>query len=165
MVSHCAQLSHPPTHWHAETCHEPGRGPSDFPHFALRGAVRLSFTARIEGAHSDRAASASKKDGLAAPLPPFRGRALHEHRRASSLPSHAPSKLACFSSPGMAPVLVPLRPSSEHLPIFYTSPKRRGRGCPLLRASSDHCFIVGALRARRAPGRSSPIHFCLPGMI
>src|SRR4249920_3872761 len=47
------------------------RGSSDFPHFALRGATRLSFTARIEGAHSDRAASASKKDGLAVPLPPF----------------------------------------------------------------------------------------------
>src|SRR5262249_62337260 len=27
-------------------------------------------------------------------------------------------------------------------------------GCPLLRASSDHRFIVGALRARRAPGYS-----------
>src|SRR5207245_2588345 len=26
--------------------------------------------------------------------------------------------------------------------------------CPLLRASSDHRFIVGALRARRAPGHS-----------
>ncbi len=38
---------------------------ADFLHFALRGAARLSFTARIEGAHSDRAASASKKDGLA----------------------------------------------------------------------------------------------------
>src|SRR5687767_1651396 len=36
-----------------------------------RGAARLSFTARIEGAHADRAASASKKDGRAAPLPPF----------------------------------------------------------------------------------------------
>ena len=29
--------------------------------------------------------------------------------------------------------------------------------CPSLRASSDHRFIVGALRARRAPGRSFPI--------
>ncbi len=28
MLSNCAQLSHPPTHWHAETCHKPGRGPS-----------------------------------------------------------------------------------------------------------------------------------------
>src|SRR6185295_1104731 len=42
----------------------------------LRGAARLSFTARIEGAHSDRAASASKKDGLAVPLPPFQARSL-----------------------------------------------------------------------------------------
>jgi len=33
----------------------------------LRGAARLSFIARVEGAHSYRAASASKKDGLAAP--------------------------------------------------------------------------------------------------
>jgi hypothetical protein len=54
--------------------------PIDFPHFALRGAARLSFTARIEGAHSDRAASASKKDGLAVPLSPFSGRAFREHR-------------------------------------------------------------------------------------
>jgi hypothetical protein len=40
---------------------------SAFPHVAQGGAVRLSFTARIEGAHSDRAASTSKKDGLAVP--------------------------------------------------------------------------------------------------
>ena len=37
--------------------------------FSPKGVARLSFTARIEGAHSDRAASASKKDGLAAPYP------------------------------------------------------------------------------------------------
>jgi hypothetical protein len=42
-----------------------------FPILFFRGAARLYFTARIEGAHSDRAASASKKDGLAVPLPPF----------------------------------------------------------------------------------------------
>ena len=35
--------------------------------------------------------------------------------------------------------------------------KGSGQGCPLLRASSDHRFIVGALRARRAPGHSFPI--------
>jgi len=34
--------------------------------------------------------------------------------------------------------------------------KGSGQGCPLLRASSDHRFIVGALRARRPPGHSSP---------
>ena len=41
---------------------------AEFLHFTLRGTARPSFIARIEGAHSDRAASASKKDGLAAPL-------------------------------------------------------------------------------------------------
>ena len=34
--------------------------------------------------------------------------------------------------------------------------KRSGRGCPLLRASNEHILIVRALRARRAPGYSSP---------
>ena len=29
-----------------------------------------------------------------------------------------------------------------------------GQGCPLLRASNEHCFIVRVLRARRAPGRT-----------
>jgi len=49
----------------------PPNDPSKLARFSLRGAARLSFTARIEGAHSDRAASASKKDGLAVPLAPF----------------------------------------------------------------------------------------------
>ena len=86
----CAQPSHPPTHWHAEMCHEPGRGPSDFPHFALGGAARLSFTARIEGAHSDRAASASKKDGLAVPPPFLRPRVARAQKiiRPYPLPLH-----------------------------------------------------------------------------
>jgi hypothetical protein len=43
---------------------------SFFPTSPSRGAVRLSFTARIERAQVHRARSASKKDGLAAPLPP-----------------------------------------------------------------------------------------------
>ena len=47
MSPHCAQCFHPPTHWHSETCHEPRRGSSDFPHFVLRGTARLSFPARI----------------------------------------------------------------------------------------------------------------------
>ena len=33
-----------------------------------------------------------------------------------------------------------------------------GQGCPLLRASDEHSFIVHVLRARRAPGRSLPHH-------
>jgi hypothetical protein len=54
---------------------------------------------------------------------------------------------------------LPKRASSpgEDLPICYTSLRGIGPDCPLLRASSDHCFIVGALRTRRAPGRSLPI--------
>jgi hypothetical protein len=59
----------------------------------------------------------------------FRDRALHEHRRPSSLPSHAPSKLACFSSFGMAPVLVPLRPSNEHILIVRVPGARDQHGC------------------------------------
>ena len=50
----CARCSHPPTHWHAETCHLPGRGPSDsrtFPrgsrqivlHCAHRATTALSW--------------------------------------------------------------------------------------------------------------------------
>ena len=46
------------------------------PSLLKMGAAGLSFTARIEGAHSDRAASASKKDGLAVPLPPLQARSL-----------------------------------------------------------------------------------------
>jgi len=37
---------------------------------------------------------------------------------------------------------------------FTISLFRERPGCPLLGASSDHRFIVGALRARRAPVRS-----------
>jgi hypothetical protein len=51
---------------------------------------------------------------------------------------------------------LPLRASNEGLPILYTSIQGSGQGYPLLRASSDHRFIVGALRAKRAPGRSFP---------
>jgi hypothetical protein len=36
-----------------------------------QGVAGLSFTARVERAHSDRARSASKKDGLAVPLSSF----------------------------------------------------------------------------------------------
>ncbi len=103
----------------------------------------MSFTARIEGTHSDRAASASKKDGLPAPLPPLQrprvARAQRQDHRASSfllltpprgwpevpfdcahrtsIHINDPSKLARFTFLGMAPVLVPLRPSSEHILI------------------------------------------------
>jgi hypothetical protein len=45
----------------------------------------------------------------------------------------------------------------QESPISHTSLKRSGRGCPLLRASDEHSFIVCVLRARRAPGPLLPI--------
>ena len=57
----CARHSHPPTHWHAETCHLPWRGPSDFLYLSWREWPRLPFTGHIERAHSYRARSVSKK--------------------------------------------------------------------------------------------------------
>src|SRR6267143_1306539 len=57
------------------------------------------------------------------------------------LPSTArindPSKLACYSSHGMAPVLVPLRPSSEHILIVRAPGARDRHGC------HSTPFIVG----------------------
>ena len=61
--------SHPPTHWHAETCQFPGRWPSD-PPTSPEGAGRLFFTARIERPPLYRGGSASKKNGLPAPSHP-----------------------------------------------------------------------------------------------
>jgi hypothetical protein len=43
----------------------------------LKGAARLFFTARIDRAHSDRARSASKKDGLTAPSPALLAKKSH----------------------------------------------------------------------------------------
>jgi len=51
---------------------------------------------------------------------------------------------------GMAPVLVPLRPSSEHILIVRAPGARDQHGCHFI------LFIVHVLRARRAPGRSLP---------
>jgi hypothetical protein len=84
--------------------------PIDFPHFALRGAARLSFTARIEGAHSDRAASASKKDGLAIPAYPFQARS--------------------FLSPAGGPIGLLLRASNEHILIVRVARARETNGLP-----------------------------------
>ena len=61
-----------------------------------------------------------------------------------------------LSPQGVASDCPLLRASNEALLIPYPSLKRSGRGCPLLRASDEHSFIVRVLRARRAPGRSSP---------
>src|SRR5205807_7011290 len=72
----CVQLSHPPTHWQIfftrptlrllrnrfpETCHLPGRGPSNSRYLSLREWPRLPSTARIGQALFHRARSASKE--------------------------------------------------------------------------------------------------------
>jgi hypothetical protein len=108
------------------------RAHSDRARSGSKGSARVSF-------HSfHRARSASKKDGLAAPFLSFSGRALREHgeRISHPIPSHI--------SDSTCPIQF----------LHHINHEGSGRGCPLLRASSDHCFIVGALRARRAPGHS-----------
>ena len=74
----------------------------------------------------------------ACPTRVFRDCALHEHRRPSSPPP------CLFLEPA----------SNECFPILHSSLRGSGRGCPSLRASNEHSFIVRVLRARRAPGRS-----------
>jgi hypothetical protein len=61
----------------------------------------------------------------------FGGNLVDPRLRASNV-SHTlndPSKLACFTLPGMAPVLVPLRPSSEHILIVRAPGARDQHGC------------------------------------
>src|SRR5256885_3520052 len=78
---------------------------------------------------------------------------LRAFREWPRLPSTArindPSKLARYSSHGMAPVLVPLRSSSEHILIVRAPGARDRHGC---RHSTP--FIARVLRATRAPGRA-----------
>ena len=100
-------------------------------------------TARTSRTTVENTAEDAQKAGLLAhPTPATTSPTRPEPGETGSSPRDAPS---------------PKQGRSENLPTPYTSLKGSGRGCPLLRASSDHCFIVGALRARRAPGRSLPI--------
>ena len=70
MIFHYAQLSYPPTHWHAEMYPQL----CEVLRFAkrlLREWPRLPFTARIERAQFHRARSASKKGTWPLPFPSF----------------------------------------------------------------------------------------------
>jgi len=98
--SHSAQLSHPPTHWHAETCYLPGRGPSDSLYLTLREWPRLPFTARIERAPFHRARSASKKGTWPLPpiLPSMRVPRAQRINQAATLPSTPPPPVALLPS-------------------------------------------------------------------
>ena len=64
------------------------------------------------------------------------------HRTTLILPND-PSKLARFTFLGMAPVLVPLRPSSEHILIVRAPGARDQHGC--------HSTPLRARRALRLP--------------
>ena len=76
-----------------------------------------------------------------------------------------PSKLTRSRFPIWHPWSVRLRASNEASQFLYTSRQGSGRGCPLLRASDEHSFIVRVLRARRAPGRSLPIPLAVIGKL
>ena len=104
MVSHCARLSHP-AHPLADFFHPP------YPPIASQSISRDVPLARTKV---------------------FGDRALHEHRRASSLSSHALSKVACFSFPGRVPMLVYVRPSNEALLRARVPGAQDQCGCPSL---------------------------------
>ena len=73
----------------------------------------------------------------------FGDRALHEHRRPSSLLSLIPSKLAWLSSLGRAPMLVYVRPSNEALPRARVPGAQDQRGCP------SHSFYRGGSASKK----------------
>ena len=77
----------------------------------------------------------------ARPTRAFSGRALREHRRSTDHPSlFPPSSLVSLIGgwPGRSSTArVERGPSNSLRPL-----KRSGRGCPLLRASSEHVFIA-----------------------
>src|SRR4249920_1210366 len=73
----CAQHSHPPTHWHAETCHLPGRGPSDSLYLSLlfRGGAKAALNCAHRTSTVSPCAFCEQGGHLAAPSPSFGGRA------------------------------------------------------------------------------------------
>ena len=83
------------------------------------GAAELSFTARIEGAHSDRAASASKKDGPVAPSP-FQACSFHSHRNGTRV---GPTARNVLTRP---PTGTPRRAISPSEALLLLKPLLRG---------------------------------------
>ena len=112
--------------WRAETCHEPGRGSSDFPHFALRGTARLSFPVRIGRALFYGARSASKK---AVWLLPF----LHSEAASCAskgiVPATSPPFFSILVRTGPLPLLF-LRLSQHRLKDRISVQHRFQRFCP-----------------------------------
>jgi hypothetical protein len=90
----CARHSHPPTHWHAETCHLPWRGPSDFLPFLEEVAEAALYCAHRTSIVSP-CAFCEQEGHLAAPSSFFSSRALREHRDRPSYPISLFSILLC----------------------------------------------------------------------
>ena len=120
------------------------------------GTARLSFTARIEGAHSDRAASASKKDGLAAPPshPSEAARCASTGDQQAAL--SFPSQLAHSLSQKGRLMRPQLRASIDEYPMVHPSSlvlsSEGSLVDPRMRASNEHLLSVRVLRAGGRPG-------------
>ena len=140
-----------------------------------RGEAGLFFTARIEGPPFHRGASASKKNGPAAPLArdcafhdlgcpnlirlsPTRAQmvpnqagewtVLHCAHRATVIKLNDPTKLACFPSLGRAPALVYMRPSNEALLRARVPGAQDQRGCP---SNPFHLLLSSSTQSGRPP--------------
>ena len=173
MILHCAQHSHPPNPERAETRSCPRRPPLHrggsaskkdawllalpiFPRLVLLPARWPELAPHREHLNGQAFLYFSPYGRASVVVPP---RPSSEHIlivRAPGAEDHTGFRIYLSPSWGAAWLNPQLRASIMGLPTLSTSIKGSGQGCPLLRASSDHRFIVGALRARRAPGRSLP---------
>jgi len=68
-----------------------------------------------------------------------------------------PSKLARLFFQEVAWLILKCARRTRPFRPFLLVLSGSGQGCPLLRASNEHRFIVRVLRARKAPGRSFPV--------
>jgi hypothetical protein len=67
----CARHSHPPTHWHAETCHLPWRGPSDSFYLSFGGVAKAALDCAHRTSTVSSCAFCEQGGRLAAPPLPF----------------------------------------------------------------------------------------------
>jgi len=120
---------------------------------------KLPFTARIERYVCSLQACLFSLKGWGLTDLPLRasneGSPRPRVARAQKIISLHPLLCSASKKDGLAAPSLPLLPSS---PI---SLHEGGLVDPQLRASSDHSFIVGALRARGRPGRPHVFHFLL----
>ena len=149
MMSYCARLSHPPPTGTPRRAKNPVEGLPMLSSPLVKG-VRGCPLLRASNEHcfTVRVLRARRAPGRS--LLFFRGRALREHRR-STMPLFPSRQARSFISRGMAPVLVPLRPSSEALLRARVPGARNQHGCHSLtfswQATTLHSVDPGHLRA------------------